>query len=92
MIWPKSASGTSLQNRMLHDDGASAITSAEERAKPLPVCVVENVQPAVASLIISVNDVPAEFADTSAVIWSPGCTGYWLGSVTEGFGYISYQA
>ena len=45
-----------------------------------------------ASLITSVNDVPAEFAATDADIWSPGCTGYWLGSVTDGFGYISYQA
>src|ERR1700683_3931159 len=65
--WPKLASGTSLQKRTVHDDGASAITSAEDRANPLPVCVVENVQPAVASLISSVNDVPADFAATSAV-------------------------
>lgn len=82
---------------MLHDEGASAITSAEDRAKPLPVCVVENVQPTVASFIISVKDATVEFADTSAVIWSPGFTGYWLGRVTERFGsrtrrQVSYQA
>ena len=43
-------------------------------------------------LDIKVNDVPAAFEVTSAVRWSPGFTGYGVGSVTEGFGYISYQA
>ena len=49
--WPKFDRGTSLQNSRLHDDGASATTSADERAKPLAVCVVEKVQPCVHVLL-----------------------------------------
>ncbi len=50
LTWPKLGKGTSLQNNRLQDDGASATTSADERAKPFEaVCVVENDQPAVVS-------------------------------------------
>ena len=63
------------------------MTSAEEREK-LPVSGCENVQPWVLSLMLSVNCEPLH--DVHAVRESPGFTV--LGSVTEGLGYISYQA
>ena len=63
------------------------MTSAEEREK-LPASGCENVQPWVLSWILRVNCEP-EY-EVHAVMESPGFTV--LGNVTEGFGYISYQA
>ena len=78
---------------MLHDDGASAMTSADERAKPLPLWVVENVQSAVVSLIASMNDVPAEFDATNGRhVVTRAHDVRRSGARTDGLGYISYQA
>lgn len=57
-----------VRQKMLQISGDSAIHSAEDCARPEPLCVVENVHPS-DDFSDSVNSVP--LTDTSAVSASP---------------------
>ena len=67
---PKFASGTGVQENLAHDDGASAIHSAEVRSIPLVVTRLVNTVPRVRFLICSRTVLPLTFTDV--VIVSPG--------------------
>src|SRR5579875_643534 len=83
---PKSASGR--MPPLLVQQGASAMTSAEERAAPEAVAVTVWLQPWVVSASVSVKLSPL-FQVTEPVKWSPGLTV--LLKFTGYAGYISYQ-